>query len=49
MDEKKFQQTPVAAAVESAVVEAENFQGNLRVTTPGGRFQGNRPGSTVLN
>ena len=39
MGEKKFQQTLVAAAVESAVVEAENIQSNLRVTTPGGRFQ----------
>ena len=39
MGEKKFQQTTVAAAVESAIAEPENLQGSLRVTTPGGRFQ----------
>jgi len=39
MGEKKFQQRTVAAAVESAMADVENLQGNLRVTTAGGRFQ----------
>ncbi|MDZ4255250.1 MAG: transposase [Sulfuritalea sp.] len=39
MGEAEFEQKPVVKAVEAAIVEQGNEAAELRVTTPGGRFQ----------